>query len=215
MGLTSKYIWNEKAFKLLLFILISSSDLTYKSKILEKLRVKLLNILQKHEFPDFIDVIPMFPVTQNGKLDTWTLSQIYEQNKIVQKTDQSSKLFLVIIAKYLGHSLRNISKLKNFTFGELGGTSILYTLVTNELKDTFKCELPSEFLSLLFNKSIGKCYTFLETFQDWNNCRNDVSEIEDYIPQVKKTKCSANVKILWKFNLFGCVDAAPLLFEKW
>ncbi|XP_044749095.1 beta-alanine-activating enzyme isoform X2 [Coccinella septempunctata] len=212
--LTAKCIWNLKDHKLLLFILIPLFEPRNRSKILDKLRNKLLHLLPTEQFPDFLDIVSTFPVTENGKLDKRTLIEMYEQNKDELRKNKPSCVFLMILCKYLGHSLHNIKRIKNFTFEELGGNSLLYTMVTNDFKVTLKYDLPSEFLSLLFNGSIEKCLNFLDSFHDWDKYRSNELKNEEHVQLIKRTKYSAKVEVVWKYNLLGCVDATPLLYEK-
>lgn len=214
MGLTCKYVWHAEECKLLLFISIPLNDLGNRIKILDKLRLKLLRLLSKEEFPDFIDIISTFPVTQNGKLDIGTLIEIYKRNNEKERKKQPSEVILMTIAKYLGHSLKTITNLKNCTFENLGGNSILYILLTNELKDILEYNLPSEFHSLLLNGSLENCMHFLDNFQNLENQKRKISKVEDLEIDTKRAKYPDGVEIVWKFNLFGCVDATPLLFER-
>ncbi|KAL3267065.1 hypothetical protein HHI36_011206 [Cryptolaemus montrouzieri] len=142
--LSSEVIWFETVSKLLLFILIPSIYQEDRMRVLDKIRLTLLRVLSKEEFPDFFDIISTFPVTCNGKIDKNTLIEIYKQNE---------------------------------------------TTLTN----TRACDVFSSFLADIL---------VIEIKQK----RRRIEEIEENI--------SEEIEIVWKYNLLGCVDASPLLFEE-
>ncbi|KAK9870967.1 hypothetical protein WA026_009928 [Henosepilachna vigintioctopunctata] len=213
IGFPCKCVWSKTHLKLLLFILLPKIYQENKMRIVDKIRVTVLPLLNKEEIPDFFDIISKFPVTSNGKIDKTTLVEIYEHDQKQISGQSAHDIFLILLAKFLGQSIHNIESIKSYTFSELGGNSILYTLFINSFKDILNCDLPNQFLSLLFDKPIEQCMSFLEEAElvcsvSENKAIKKVEFFEE------KTKSLNKEDIVWKYNLQACIDASPLIFSR-
>ncbi|CAG9762588.1 unnamed protein product [Ceutorhynchus assimilis] len=213
MGLLSRLIFNATHKKLLAFVKIEKHyNEQGKLRLIDKLRVKLIHTLPEYSIPDFLDVLAEFPLNNHGKISDKCLVKIYE-NKIdsLYKAKSNSEIFLDTLTNFLKIPL---SKNLQFKFTELGGNSLTLMQFLQTFKEQIHGDIPGELVTLLLNDSIKKCLNFIE--QTMSVKRKLSSPIRDN----RETKILKIIDgepedcVLWKFNLKGCVDSAPLAFKR-
>lgn len=209
LNLNSKFIWLEDEQKLVLFIQTQYFDLATKNKIVDKITIKLLHTLPKESSPDFIELLPIFPLTKNGKIHYDGLKMIYLNNcnKLVEFRNPH-ETFNYLIRKYFGFNEEDCNNFEDLNFFDIGGNSILVVQFLSEYQDSLKM-YSSELASVLFEKSLKECCSFLKTIK-WTNKRPHFQE-ENKSKHVSN-KC-VNIKVKWKYSLKACVDGTPGLIE--
>lgn len=210
-GLPNRCIWIKDLNKLVIYVVIENFTYNQEEKILDKLRVKLLNVLSQESFPDHLSIINTLPVTSHGKIDDKTLEKnyvIFNQKKDIDST-ASSTIFSSLCTKYLGLNFETLSEIEGQTFLELGGTSITILQLTNELKGILGSNYPDDFMKLLFQQTIKECLIFLK------NYKNEKRKVDSQmvVPN-KKIKHNEDFNVLWKYDLKACVDSSPVVFRK-
>lgn len=213
LNLNSKFIWLEEEQKLILFIQTEYYDLLAKSKILDKITIKLLHTLPKESSPDLIELLPVFPLTKNGKVDYESLKMIYFSNcnKLIESRSPY-EVFIYLLRKYFGFNEEDCDTFKDLNFFDIGGNSFLAVQFLNEYQDISKTS-SSELASAIFEKPLKDCYNFFKTVK-WSNKRS-CSEEQSRNKQMKQiSKNCVVLKIKWKYNLKACVDGTPGLIEK-
>lgn len=182
---------------------------TLKEKILDKLRVRLLNVLPEGSFPDHCDLIKKFPLTRHGKIDDKSLEEDYII--FMERIDEhpSYKIFSTMCSKYLGLSSSILSDCKEETFMELGGTSITVLQLSNAFKEILGSNYPDDFLKLLYGRSLKECSEFLRNYKPVKR-----KTTEAQLMKCKKKKEDEDFKVLWKYDLKACVDSSPVVFQK-
>lgn len=217
-------VWQELESKLLLFLLIKDYDNILKEKMIDKIRVKLFHELPKEHFPDFVGALSTFPLTNHGKIDKATLIEVYRSTNSIEQQRSSSKnaanVFNNLIAKYFGLSRKQLQIYKNCSFFDIGGNSILIMQFLEEFKKILSRELPSELVTVLFEKNLDYCRRYIE--------QQDLKRTIDMVPDVSPIKLknksikidhseNANydfdMRILWKYDLKACVDCSPAIIR--
>lgn len=208
--LTNRAIWIKGLSKLVIFIVIDNFTSSHKEKILDKLRVKLLNILPEASFPDHIHILKKLPLSNHGKIDDISLEKLYTifKNEILLKSNKE-EIFLGLCCEYLGVNYSMISKVEDRTFLELGGSSITILQLNNELNDILGTEYPEGFLKLIFEKPLKESLSFLRNHKQEKRKMSSI----DFVDK-KKCKLLDDCEILWKYDLKACVDSSPLVFQK-
>lgn len=207
-GLENCIMWIEEASHLILFVKITNFDNTTKSKIVDKLRVKLLHILPMESMPDFIEIIGNFPLTTNGKLDKNGLENIYlESLKYLRKNIQKNpaKVVNFLLRKYLGLNEDNIRESQHKTFSQLGGNSILLVQILNEYRDILDTEYPQTLVQLLLEENLSEALKLIKSIGSKSRLRKEENFAYDY------ESIRQNINIKWKYDLKACVDSSPTI----
>lgn len=201
-------VWCEEENKLLLFLIIE--DFTQKDKLVDKLRVKLLHILSKECFPDFIDVIKTIPLTCNGKVDKKVLRELFLLSRQLPESHLNGlQVFNELLLRYFG-----ISQTKtDATFLEIGANSILLIQFYEEFKSHFSDETDNEFLTILFERNIEECRKFVSCM-DPLKIRKRKLEQNAIDPGSKRILNNFLCKVVWKYDMKACVDCSPILINK-
>lgn len=215
--LINKCLWYKEKSKLLVFCLIKNVDIAQKKMIIDKLRIKLLHGLPKEWYPDYVDILKHFPLTDNGKIDKEVLIKAYLTAFSKESKDRSSsEIFYTLILKYFGYSKTETDKLRNYTFLEIGGNSIILLQFFEEIRSYFCSQLPNDFLESLLTSSIGVCEEKLFSLNPQLLLKrkevNDKSTLENAAKS--SLDCSLKFNILWKYDMKACVDCSPTLLNK-
>ncbi|KAK5643770.1 hypothetical protein RI129_007615 [Pyrocoelia pectoralis] len=205
-------IWYEDERKLVLFAAIKEFDYSVKQRIVDKLRIKLLQVLPREYFPDHIEIIPSIPLSDHGKIDTRTLESLYR--KLIYNVEEQSTIdvFKLLWCKYLGLSINSIEKFTNCTFFELGGNSITVIQYLSELKHVVDENHRSELTTLLFEKTLKECCNFISHLQPVPY-RKFVKKRKRVDDQLRfENRNSIKMNIAWKYDLEACVDSTPTVW---
>lgn len=208
-GLENVCVWSQKKTKLLTFILMKNLNLQIKEKILDKLRIKLINILPDESFPDFIDIVTHFPLTSHGKINEKALESLSSTSEIKRSYEDT---FSQLWCKCAGISAENLAELQHYKFFEIGGNSISAIQLLTEIKETTARECPHELVTMIFENSFEDCMNYLKGFEPVKKKFNEGAS-DDCIAKKRKLM-KDNLRILWSYDLKACVDGSPLVFEK-
>nr|CAD7394748.1 unnamed protein product [Timema cristinae] len=170
------------------------------------IRQYLVKSLPPAAIPDIIMRIPVWPLTNNGKIDHQKLRQIMlckvrdneEPHFKVDAVDTFHKLW----SKYLG-----LSKLKQQdTFVQHGGTSFIALQLLSELEKITDHAVSSELIPKLLGGS---------SLQECCECLVSTSHSLNYAHQENSSGNRENPKldIRWKFDLRKCVDSSPSIAQ--
>ncbi|XP_060531899.1 beta-alanine-activating enzyme isoform X2 [Cylas formicarius] len=204
-GLQSRLVFSNTCQKILAFILVKElkSNIA-KHKMLDKLRVKLLNIIEDKDFPDYIEIIYKFPLGAHGKVNDKLLEKCFVHNLgSVKEIHAPEHMF----SKYLGYELEVLDRLKGHTLRELGASSILITQFLSEMEVEFGAKDSSELVELLLEGTIETCLNYLKNQPIGIKRKLSETDIERSMLNYVKTE------IIWKYDLKACVDASPIAFE--
>ncbi|XP_023309797.1 acyl-CoA synthetase family member 4 [Anoplophora glabripennis] len=208
-GLENVCIWSQKNTKLLTFVLMKNLDLGIKGKILDKLRIKLINILPDGCFPDFIEIVTNFPLTCHGKVNERSLEKLYSISDIAESYKNT---FSLLWCKYVGIPTENLPELKHYKFIDMGGNSITALQLLSEFKETTQYEYPHELVTMIFENSFADCIKYLKGIRLVK--KKSVAEtLEEYATKKRKIN-KGSLEISWSYDLKACVDGSPLVFEK-
>ncbi|XP_050297966.1 beta-alanine-activating enzyme isoform X1 [Anthonomus grandis grandis] len=216
-GLHSRLVYSYKRKKLLVFVILEEQfDKYKKSRVLDKMRVKLLQFLPEHACPDYFDVLTHFPVNKHGKICDKLLERIYDK-AIVENIEGNcppDKIFEDCLGIYLRTDLSN-KDFQEYSFFELGGNSILAIQLLNAFEIRIGKEIPKELFNLLINDRIGSCLSYVSHHLGFK--RKMYQEKSEDVNMKKIFKCEEHASqldcIRWKYNLKGCVDSSPLAFQ--
>lgn len=233
LGLQCRMVYHSMSNKLLAFVLIEvmpdektkvrwlMSHLvivfdfnSFFLRMLDKIRVKILSILPEHALPDYFQTLPHFPVNHHGKLCDKSLIKLYQDRQRADKRPGCPEQAIIeILSTYLRTNLKNDDELKEHTFMELGGNSIMTLQVLQAFEEQIGAKAPDKFVTALMNETIQECINFV-TINITVNSKRLIQE--DNTPlEVKKPKLNlANEYVLWTYNLLGCVDSPPLAFHR-
>ncbi|XP_064215082.1 beta-alanine-activating enzyme isoform X2 [Tribolium castaneum] len=203
-GLRNVCVWSKTRTKLLLFLIVENCDNSTKSKVLDKVRIKLLHTLPKQYFPDFIDIIRKCPITSHGKTDKNSLESIYLNRNRTDK--RQVDIFKTLICKYFG--VRNFDK---NTFFELGGNSILAVQFLSEFEDETGAACP-DLVTHLFESDLNTCIDILRDVKVVQK-RPQTEPPPKNEKKIKNSNIGIELKIAWSYNLEACVDSTPLVFS--
>lgn len=209
--------------KLVLFLTILEFNSITKKKIIDKIRVKLLHTLPKQYFPDHIEIISSFPLTQHGKIDTKSLEEIYNNvtDDFEKRANNPKDIFIFLLCKYLGMSYVQIEKNSDCNFMELGGNSISAIQLLSEFQDITKIRDTENLTILLFEKVIKECYDHVSNIQISNLKRKQhnvecESSLKNKVQVTDKNENEENnieLQVCWKVDLGACVDSTPAIIE--
>lgn len=209
--LLNKCVWCEQECKLLLFFIIQNFEFSQKERIIDKLRVKLLHLLPKENFPDFIDVLKSIPLTYSGKLDKNALYELFLSSKMTQPNLNGLKVFNELLLRYFG-----VSQIKSdATLLEMGANSILLLQFFEDLKSHYSNEINNEFLTLLFEKNIEDCRKYISSIK-LTKAKKRKQFVENDFTKPDKNSSSNDVvwKVIWKYGMKACVDCSPILINR-
>lgn len=180
--------------------------------MLDKIRVKILSILPEHALPDYFQILPHFPVNYHGKLCDKSLIKLY-QDGANKRPGCPEQAIIEILSTYLRTNLKNDDELKEHTFMELGGNSIMILQVLQAFEEQIGAKAPDRFVTVLMNETIQECINFV-TMNVTVNSKRLIQENNTPL-EVKKSKLNlGNEYVLWTYNLLGCVDSPPLAFHR-
>lgn len=182
--------------------------------MLDKIRVKILSILPEHALPDYFQIISQYPVNHHGKLCDKSLIKLYQDGQSVDKRLGCPEQALIqILSTYLRTNLKKSDELKEHTFMELGGNSIMTLQVLQAFEEQIGAKAPDKLVTVLMNETIQDCINFV-TVNATGNAKRLIQQ--DITPlEVKKSKPNlSNEYVLWTYNLLGCVDSPPLAFHR-
>lgn len=207
LQLLNKCVWFEENRKLLLFFVIENFDHAQKEKIVDKLRVKLLHLLPKENFPDFIDILKTLPITPNGKLDKTVLFELFLSSHHLQPYTNALQVFNELLLRYFGVN----STKTDANFLEIGANSIVLLQFFEEFKIHFSEKINNEFLTMLFERKIEDCRKFVASL----NLSPKAKKRKHFV-QNETTKNLNNFicKIIWKYDMKACVDCSPVVIHK-
>lgn len=180
----------------------------FSERAVDKLRVKLMHLIPEASYPDNFEIVRKLPLTTHGKLDTRRLEELYIKSVSTKYDMNIDQLFSELWCKYLGLNIETLDTIQNFTFSELGGTSVAALQLTTEFKDTLKSKCPNEILNLILEKKFDECRTFLI------NYRKRAIDEDDNEQVTKKVMLENDFTVFWSYNLKACVDSSPLVFKK-
>lgn len=219
-------VWYENDSQLLLFLLIKGYDNVLKDKIVDKTRVKLLHELPKEHFPDFIEAMPNFPLTSNGKIDKATLINVFLTTTLTLQNRAASHkpidVFNSLIAKYFGLTETQLTAHENCSFFDIGGNSILIIQFLEEFRKISSREIPNELVTILFENSLERCRTYIvQMEQDLKRTVDVIVEEQEVQSRQKVIKVDYSgeirgdfeMQVLWKYDLKACVDCSPVVIK--
>ncbi|CAH2005093.1 unnamed protein product [Acanthoscelides obtectus] len=109
-GLVNKCVWSQEHNKLLNFIVIEGKfEPEYKKRMLDKIRVKVINLLPENSIPDFLEIIEKLPLTSHGKVDEKALEKMYCSIQLADNVD-FVEVFSGLWSKYLGISAADLDR---------------------------------------------------------------------------------------------------------
>lgn len=213
--LISVCIWEQNTFKLFIFVVLPVEDVLNKTKIIDKLRIKLLHCLPPEYHPDYVEIIDQIPLTNNGKVDKKRLLKdcvILNTSKNVLTLQEN---FQKIWCKHFGNDLEKRGN--NITFISLGGNSILAIQIVSEFESEVKGVDEGRLTELLLDKN--KSYDdYLDSLTKITNSSNVVNKDNANLKSPVKIDVLQNVthkitlKIDWKHDLKACVDCTAVAF---
>lgn len=185
-------------------------DFAQKTKIIDKLRVKLLHCLKKECFPDFIDILKTIPLTFNGKLDRLALYKLFLSTRQPQLFSNFLEIFNELLLRYFGVNLIKT----DVTLVEMGANSIVLLQFFEELRLHCNNEINNDFLSMLFECNIDECRKFLSTKYLSRAKKRKFLEQKESTTKIKLSSNNILCKIIWKYDMKACVDCSPILIDK-
>ncbi|KAF5277649.1 hypothetical protein FQA39_LY06142 [Lamprigera yunnana] len=211
INISSTCLWFENQNKLVLVAEIKEIGTSNKEKIKDKFRVKLLQILPQKCFPDDIEIVPSFPVTKHGKIDSKTLANIY--TNLIKTTGELeiTEMFKLLWCKYLGLSINDAGAYLDHSFFDLGGTSINALQFLSEFKERLGYEYPSQLNVLFFERTLSDCYDFIKNLEYKHQEKN--VRVSDDCNVLVPTQLTINMSICWKHCLDACVDSSPTVIS--
>ncbi|XP_066141425.1 beta-alanine-activating enzyme isoform X2 [Euwallacea fornicatus] len=214
LGLSSRFVYHESIKKLLVFIIIEEfPSESVKMRMLDKLRVKILDTLPQHSFPDFLDVVSHLPLTSHGKISDKALVKHYEQCKSASNLSNIETVFIEKLSNYLKTDLKNnLRQLAKHTFRDLGGSSLLTVQFLEAFEGEIKAKAPEQFLNLLLNDTIEECVNFLKKNRPFKRLLESNESGDSKLPKIDEF--SFKDYVLWSYDLKGCVDAPPTAFQR-
>lgn len=205
-NLRNVVLWMEKARKLVLFFTVEGADPARKEKIIDKLRVRLMHSLPKQYFPDQILLIPVIPLTKNGKVDRKALEDFYLKSHTNSEDLEPLEVFCYLWKQYLG-----VQRDESLNFFECGGNSILAIQFLGELRSALNFDFSGHFLM----DGFGICCDYIK--------RNVIKQENQRVRKNQKKKNVAckrphtsshiNYKLSWKYNMRACVDTDATIFK--
>lgn len=210
--LISVGIWDQNISKLFLFVVLPVEDAENKTKIIDKLHIKLLHCLPPEYHPDYIDIIHKISLTDNGKIDKKGLLKQCEINTSKNELTPQ-EIFEKIWCKHFG---KDLEKLKNSSFVSLGGNSILAIQIVSEFESEVKDMDSGRLTELLLdkNKSYDDYLTSLIRIRSTEiiikeNTNLHTTSKTDILQKITN---KIMLKIDWKNDLKACVDCTSVAF---
>ncbi|KAL1509062.1 hypothetical protein ABEB36_003861 [Hypothenemus hampei] len=214
IGLRIRLVFSESHKKLLAFVLIEGLvNEGLKHRTLDKIRVKILNIVPEYSIPDFMDVVTHFPLNEHGKINEKALIKRYEESLHQSNHLQTvAENFTHILSEYLKYDLSgNLMKFQKYTLKEMGGNSYMTIQFLQTFEDKIGLKVPENLVKLLLNHTIEDCLKFIKENMSFKIKRKFIDDeallANKRIPQLQESS------IWFKYNLDGCVDASPLAFS--
>lgn len=210
INLKSKCVFIPEPKKIACFIQIDNlENSVMKYKTTDKIRVKLLNIIPKEMYPDSLELITKFPLNKHGKICKKTLENLYWSCQDGNQETNSGDFFINTLTRYLGLDVDSIEDWKQYSFFELGGNSITFIQVLNEIQEYFGEDSKEQFVKLLFEESLQTSITIGSNIKRVERKR----KIYETEIATKRRKSGLALKISWKYDLKACVDSSPLVFK--
>lgn len=174
-----------------------------------------MHSLPKHMFPDYIEIMREFPLTNNGKIDLASLETSYlESNQNIALNNKNlDDVFTQLIFKYFGLTCQQLSDNLSCTFFDIGGNSILAIQFLAEFKETINAdENPPELVSGLFEKDLGACLSCLRTSRVQQQQTKRLFSPNPDTFESKRIKSDIELKVSWTYNFEACVDSSPIVY---
>lgn len=208
-NLENHFIWLDEALHLVLFVRVKYTRPLDKSRITDKLRVKLLHLLPKESMPDHIEVIEKFPLTCNGKINKKALEEMYIDGLYLRRQLNAEPLlvFKYLLKKYFGMNNDDIEQLQCACFTEIGGNSIILMQLLNEYEDTLNCEYPKVLVQMLLEEKLSDVFKLIESVEFQPKVK--IKE-KDSMHNFRVTE---NLHIKWSYDLKSCVDCTALIIQ--
>ncbi|XP_066253833.1 beta-alanine-activating enzyme [Euwallacea similis] len=219
IGLRSRFVYHTSIKKLLAFIIIEEfpPSESVKIRMLDKLRIKILNTLPQHSFPDFLDVVCHLPLTAHGKISDKELVNHYEHFKS-RNSSNIETVFIEKLSNYLKTDLKNnLKQLGKHTFRDLGGSSLLTVQFVEAFEAEIQAKAPEQLINLLLNDPIEECINFLRKNIRFKRLLESGEKKSNESEDAKLPKIgdfSFKDYVLWSYDLKGCVDAPPTAFQR-
>lgn len=208
-GLECYMLWIQEASYLILFVKIAKFAEETKNKIIDKLRVKFLQILPIESVPDIIEIVSNFPLNTNGKLDRYALKNKYlnSMNLEIDSHKKPDEVFQNLLKKYLGLNDEDFQANLHKTFTQLGGNSVMVLQILNEYQSLTDSDYPKVFIQVLYEETLDKVLKLVKTM--YNEVRltkyQNIAYNYANIPQ--------NIVVKWQYDLKACVDSTPAIIE--
>ncbi|ERL95511.1 hypothetical protein D910_12773 [Dendroctonus ponderosae] len=135
-GLTLRYIWIFRA--------------------LDKLRVKLLNSLEEHCFPDYLEILTELPLNRHGKICDKSLEGLFKRGP---KAGDVGDVFEDLLGGYVRAELQGH---RDKTLAQLGVSSISIMQFMRDFQERVGDSRIGELLTLLLNEDVKTCREFVE-----------------------------------------------------
>ncbi|KAH1019786.1 hypothetical protein HUJ04_009554 [Dendroctonus ponderosae] len=172
-GLTLRYIWIFRA--------------------LDKLRVKLLNSLEEHCFPDYLEILTELPLNRHGKICDKSLEGLFKRGP---KAGDVGDVFEDLLGGYVRAELQGH---RDKTLAQLGVSSISIMQFMRDFQERVGDSRIGELLTLLLNEDVKTCREFVERHLE-------VSSGET-CPVGTIGAAPSPSHVLWSVDMKGCVDA--------
>uniref|UniRef100_A0AAR5QGR9 AMP-dependent synthetase/ligase domain-containing protein n=1 Tax=Dendroctonus ponderosae TaxID=77166 RepID=A0AAR5QGR9_DENPD len=192
--LRSRLVYSTTHQRLLAFVVIAQPmDAPTKTRALDKLRVKLLNSLEEHCFPDYLEILTELPLNRHGKICDKSLEGLFKRGP---KAGDVGDVFEDLLGGYVRAELQGH---RDKTLAQLGVSSISIMQFMRDFQERVGDSRIGELLTLLLNEDVKTCREFVERHLE-------VSSGET-CPVGTIGAAPSPSHVLWSVDMKGCVDA--------